>query len=153
MAKKKARRRKYGRKSPTLPEMDSKLEEEFFLLLKQHNFPLPTTQHIFHHTRLWRLDFSWIPQRICVEIQGYGAGHTSYKGMHEDYVKHNEAIAMGWKLYYFMSSDIAEPENMLQFLGKQLNVTPNTVAAPRWESHIEAGRRRLHSRVNHPPRS
>jgi len=146
---KKLARKHRAKKSKNLPEMDSKLEQEFYLLLKKHNFPLPKTQHTFTKERKWRLDFAWVMQKIAVEIQGYGPGHTSYQGMHSDYEKHNTALALNWKLYYFMSKDIQEPNDMLTFLSKALDVTFDPIQQEhRWETDVARARQRLHKRAN-----
>lgn len=64
------------------------------------------TQKRFHPTRLWRFDFAFPNLMIAIEIQGYGRGHADYMSMHQDYQRHNEAVRLGWKVYYFMGIDI-----------------------------------------------
>jgi very-short-patch-repair endonuclease len=85
---------------------DSTLEKTFHLAWKKHSRLILTPQHRFHPRRRWRFDFAHKPTKVAIEIQGWGEGHNSYKGMHNDYMKHNEAIRHGWVILYFMSYDI-----------------------------------------------
>lgn len=62
-------------------------------------------QYAFHPTRNWMFDFAWPADKIAIEVQGYGPGHNSLKGMANDYAKHNQALILGWKILYFMASD------------------------------------------------
>lgn len=87
---------------------DSKLERKFHSHWKQITKTPLVLQHKFHSTRQWRFDFAHIPTLTAIEIQGFGEGHTSYDGMHSDYVKHNEAIRHGWVIIYLMSKDLGE---------------------------------------------
>lgn len=45
---------------------------------------------------------------LAIEIQGYGKGHADYMSMSNDYLKHNEAVRLGWRLLYFMGHDIKD---------------------------------------------
>lgn len=84
----------------------SKLERDFHSEWKKVSKAHLTPQHKFHPRRKWRFDFAHLPSLVALEIQGYGEGHTSYKGMRADYEKHNEAIRHGWVILYIMSCDI-----------------------------------------------
>ena len=56
---------------------------------------VPVTQHQFHNVRLWRFDFYWPKYKLAVEVQGYGPGHCSKKGMLNDADKSNSALTRG----------------------------------------------------------
>lgn len=105
------RRRKPTKRKPTnlSPLTESELEQKFHNLLVLNNLR-PVQQHKFHPIRNWRFDFAWPLNKLAIEVQGYGPGHTSYTGMLGDYEKHNEAIIHGWRILYFMSRDV-EPYN------------------------------------------
>lgn len=92
---------------------ESELEAKFLNLCIEFKLPQPTQQYIFHPQRRWRLDFAWPEHKLAVEIQGFGTGHTSYKGMQSDYEKHNEALLLGWRFLYFMGADLVAP-NLFQ---------------------------------------
>lgn len=84
--------------------VESHLEQAFLRqwLKMFPEFP-PETQHMFHDTRKWRFDFYWPVIRLAVEIQGFGPGHTSKKGMYNDANKNNAALSMGIVTVYFTS--------------------------------------------------
>lgn len=84
----------------------SKLEKDFHSEWKKQTRVALTLQHKFHPRRKWRFDFAHLPSQVAIEIQGFGEGHTSYKGMRADYDKHNEAARYGWIILYIMSCDI-----------------------------------------------
>lgn len=67
------------------------------------------TQFQFHPRRAWRADFAFPDAMLLVEIQGHGPGHTSYSGMHTDYIRHNEMVRYGYGCLYFMSVDVSLP--------------------------------------------
>lgn len=65
-------------------------------------------QHLFHPTRQFRFDFAFPEIKLALEMQGYGPGHASFKEMYSDYCRHNEAVALGWQILYFMQPHIKE---------------------------------------------
>lgn len=72
----------------------------------------PVEQHVFNPTGTkWRFDFCWPKYGIAVEIQGYGPGHCSPKGMYNDANKGNTAIAMGYSTLYLTKKHL-EPLNI-----------------------------------------
>jgi very-short-patch-repair endonuclease len=86
---------------------ESELEEKFLGKWRK-TYPQETikTQHQFHSIRKWRFDFAFVNELLAIEIQGFGPGHNSYKGMATDYEKHNEAIRFGWAVIYLMQHDV-----------------------------------------------
>jgi hypothetical protein len=81
--------------------------------LKHRGIPMPTKEHRFHPERLWRLDFAWVAPKVAIEVQGGiwlkgRTGHSTGKGLANDYEKHNAVVQLGWLLLYFT------PEQMLR---------------------------------------
>jgi very-short-patch-repair endonuclease len=74
--------------------------------------PNPLREHMFHETRIWRLDFAWPEFKIGVEVDGgiwsrersghQGAGHI------RDFRKGNDAIEAGWRVLHFIPEDIVD---------------------------------------------
>lgn len=61
----------------------------------------PVSEHRFHSTRRWRLDFAWPSLRLAVEVDGGGfiAGrHSRGTGITKDCEKFAEATALGWRI-------------------------------------------------------
>jgi len=101
---------------PTQKIYDSNFEERFHEFWKQNSsYPI-----VFHHTvhvqtnhpkypvRKWELDFSFPQEKLAIELQGYGTGHTSYIGMKRDCTKHNDLLLSNWTILYFMSIDLKD---------------------------------------------
>ena len=57
----------------------------------------------------WRLDFSWPPRKLAVEVDG-GAWtrgrHTRGRGFIEDQRKRNAAIMLGWRVLHYTPDTI-----------------------------------------------
>lgn len=120
---------------PINKEYDSSLEENFHKIWKSQTGSAahgPVTvgslhrsvpQIVFHHMfGRWEIDFAFPNQKIAIELQGWGTGHLSYKGVLRDAEKHNELILNGWLLLYFMSHHLKEPEHMLNTIWKALEL-------------------------------
>jgi very-short-patch-repair endonuclease len=146
---------------------DSNFEEKFHELWKEHStYPI-----VFHHTvhiqtsdpqrptRKWELDFSFPEEKVAIELQGYGTGHTTYTGMRRDYCKHNDLLLTDWIILYFMSADLKdEPtttiETIVRILEKRNprirnhSITPRRDNPPGTNHLIEAARRLLNKRLN-----
>lgn len=101
------------RHRPTNPMYDSSLEEDFHRLwLRSTNIPI-----VPHHTvDCWELDFAFPRSKVGIELQGYGTGHLSYKGMQRDTEKHNYLVMHDWTVLYFMSVHLKEPGQMLYLI-------------------------------------
>jgi len=82
---------------------------------------------------------------IAIEIQGYGQGHAAYSSMHQDYIRHNEAVRLGWKVYYFMGKDIEGEaiHKTIEYVQRLLN---DTYQPPQKETGAEL-LRRLHGKT------
>ena len=67
------------------------------------------SEHKFHETRKWRLDFAIIDLKIGIEIEGgvwSGGAHTRGKGFIEDMEKYNAAGTLGWVILRFTPQDL-----------------------------------------------
>lgn len=71
-------------------------------------------------SRDWELDFAFIKEKIAIELQGHGRGHTSYQGMLRDICKHNDLYLEGWTVLYFMSIHLESPSYMFNVIAKAL---------------------------------
>lgn len=73
--------------------------------------PEPIPEYRFHPPRMWRLDFAWVDEKICAEIDGgiYGRGkacpscgirrtgaHSSVSGVLATMEKSNQLALDGW---------------------------------------------------------
>lgn len=114
---------------PINKEYDSSLEENFHKIWKDQVlqrspvlFVYPPTIVFHHKFSRWEIDFAFPDQKIAIELQGWGVGHLSYKGVLRDAEKHNELILSGWLLLYFMSHHLKEPKHMLNTIWKALEI-------------------------------
>ena len=61
-----------------------------------------TTEHRFHPTRRWRLDWALPDHLVAVELEGlcYGrkSRHTTIAGYEGDCEKYNAAQLLGWRV-------------------------------------------------------
>jgi hypothetical protein len=71
-------------------------------------------------TREWELDFAFVKEKIAIELQGHGRGHTSYQGMLRDVSKHNDLYLDGWTVLYFMSVHLESPSYMFNVIASAL---------------------------------
>lgn len=79
----------------------------------------PIGEYIFHETRLWRFDLAWPDPKIAIEVQGGFAvlgAHARIIGAMRDMEKHNAAILLGWRLFYFTPQQIADDSATIFFL-------------------------------------
>lgn len=116
---------------PTDSRYDSSLEEKFHKLYLDNctpTDPFPTVHYVVPLGKPvvnWEIDFAFIPQKIAIELQGWGTGHLSYKGVLRDQQKHNDLILDGWLVLYFMSyhvDDHVGRQIMLKTLHKALEI-------------------------------
>jgi very-short-patch-repair endonuclease len=136
------KKRRVGKRPP--PKLDSHFEDLFQSVCKQHLDVQPVHHHIVHMSHKWEIDFSYIDQKIAIELQGFGTGHTSYSGMSRDYHKHNDLITAGWLVLYFMSKDLKEEHVMqtVRTIQKALSLRgiharpPNNQPPPRSQSEF-----------------
>lgn len=152
---------------PSTALYDSNFEEHFHNVWRNHStYPI-----VFHHTvhlptndprkpiRKWELDFCFPQERVAIELQGFGTGHTSYLGMKRDYTKHNDLILSNWIVLYFMSVDIKdEPTTTVETICRILegrnpefrhsNHRPQRSFETRPDTLAEAARRLRNKRLN-----
>jgi hypothetical protein len=82
----------------------------------------------FHPTRRWRADFLVYPD-VLIEIDGGlnkpNSGHRSYKGVHSDIEKQNEAVAMGYRPVRVTAKDLKGDGRWLQIVRILLGHEPS----------------------------
>ena len=89
---------------------------------KLHLTGLPpyVTEHQFHPTRRWRLDYAWPEIKLAVEVHGgtYTNGrHTRGGGFTVDREKMNEAAIYGWTVLEVTSAQVRSGQ-MRQWLDR-----------------------------------
>lgn len=68
--------------------------------------------------RDWRLDFAFPREKVFVEIQGHGFGHSG-RGAIRDWQKHNALMLLGWRgLYYPAFTAKDRPDIIVEDLEK-----------------------------------
>jgi very-short-patch-repair endonuclease len=95
----------------THPDLEFALAR--LLRLFAADIPPPVTQHRFHPTRRWRLDFAWPDRRLGIEVQGGTflrgpSGHTSGIGVQRDCEKSNALTVAGWRCLKYTTKDLSE---------------------------------------------
>lgn len=91
----------------------SQLELALLTRILRAGLPEPITQHRFHPTRRWQLDFAWPAYRLAVEVEGgiyRGGAHTSVTGLQRDIDKSNALVLLGWRLLRFHNLQIKSGE-------------------------------------------
>jgi len=80
--------------------------DRFYYVLAKH-YPLAAKscqpEFKFSSDRQWRLDYAWHPERLAVEIDGFGFGHQAQHRISQNNEKRNEAIRLGWQILAFDS--------------------------------------------------
>lgn len=87
----------------------------FVKLCKHSGIPQPEPEFRFHPKRKWRMDYAFVPQKVCVEVEGgvYTQGrHTRGSGFMKDMEKYNEASAMGWRIIRVTPSQLCTMETI-----------------------------------------
>lgn len=72
-------------------------------------------EFVFHPTRKWRFDLAFEPQRLAVEIEGFGPGgragrHQRAAGFTADCEKYAEAAILGWRLIRVTTAQVRRGE-------------------------------------------
>lgn len=94
--------KKVVRRKP-LPK-ESHLEEKLLVRLLEF-FPIPLRNYRPFKQNNLEFDFTFLPQKIALEVQGgitsrsRRSGHVSIEGMHRDIYKMCMAQSQGWILY------------------------------------------------------
>ena len=73
----------------------------FVQMCRTFGVPEPVTEHRFHPTRRWRMDYAWPDHKVALEVEGglfVGGRHNRPVGMQKDFEKYNRAAAMGWRI-------------------------------------------------------
>ena len=87
------------------------------------NLPRPVMEHRFHPQRKWRFDFSFVPEKLAVELDGgafHGGGHVRGAQQTKDYDKMNAATSMGWRVLRFNTKHMDDPETVVTFVAEVL---------------------------------
>lgn len=80
----------------------SKLEAKFLLMWRAVGGAQLASEHRFHPTRRWRLDFAHTGCKVAIELEGgvwSGGRHTRGSGFVGDCEKYNAATLLGWRLF------------------------------------------------------
>lgn len=103
---------------------NSEAERRFFATWKQQVpdsvSPVPEREFKFHATRDWRFDFAWPAARMALELEGRGR-HQTVDGVRKDCEKHNEAVRLGWRVFYFPSTDKDEVLQWVEYLVESMH--------------------------------
>lgn len=76
-------------------------QTSFAAICLASGLPEPVPEYQFAPPRLWRMDFAWVEQRLCLEIQGglFTQGrHTRGAALLREYEKLNAACCKGWRV-------------------------------------------------------
>ena len=90
----------------------SHLEQRLFNeILATSHLLVPVREYRFSPDRRWRFDFAWPCSMVAVEVEGgtyhrSHSRHTSGTGFHDDCIKYNAAVLLGWKVLRFDSHHI-----------------------------------------------
>jgi very-short-patch-repair endonuclease len=110
---------------PTGPRsLDSAFEARLFRVLKRSALPLPVTQYGVRLPggRRARLDFAYPQVLLGIEADGYRY-HSSVAAWSKDRVRHNELVALGWRVLPITYQDLrANPEMIIQQVRRALEV-------------------------------
>lgn len=103
----------------------SQLEQKFLEAWNRNfpSLPKPTMQHKFHNLRKWRFDFSFVDEKLAVEIDGGSfvrGGHNRGAQQNKDHEKSNVATAMGWRILRFNTMAMKYPDDVVTFVAEVL---------------------------------
>src|ERR1035437_1859298 len=77
--------------------------------------PYPITEHQFHPKRRFRFDYSWLAEKVALEVEGgiwIRGGHSTGKGISRDIEKYNLATVLGWRIIRCNPQNIFSDEIM-----------------------------------------
>ncbi|NEZ61510.1 hypothetical protein D0962_01755 [Leptolyngbyaceae cyanobacterium CCMR0082] len=78
--------------------------------------------------RRFRFDFCHYPSRVAIEIQGYGPGHYSKRGVDRDNLKHRLAAENGWLVVAVEGGKVRDAEEHRRIAKIMSNRTKGGVA-------------------------
>ena len=84
--------------------------------------PKPVSEHMFHSTRKWRLDYAWPELKIALEVHGAtykGGRHVTGKGFANDREKMNEAQLLGWIVIETTTDNIGQIRGWIEHALKE----------------------------------
>ena len=96
---------------------ESPLERLLAAQIVGAGLPEPVREYRFAPPRRWRFDFAWLDNKLAVECEGgvWSLGrHLRPRGFVSDAEKYNAAVALGWRVLRFASSQIASGEAIEQ---------------------------------------
>ncbi len=106
--------------------MSSDGERAFKTLLIQlaNDLPAPVPEYQFLPGRKFRMDYAFVEQRLCVEING--GRWQSGGGRHNtaaDYHKIQTAVALGWRVFPVLPEQLRDdPHTVFDLLREALGV-------------------------------
>ncbi|MGH9075246.1 MAG: endonuclease domain-containing protein, partial [Acidimicrobiales bacterium] len=83
----------------------SALERRTRAVLRQGGLPDPVRELATGPGRRYRVDFSWPPSRVMVEVDGFDT-HGTPEALRADLARQNELVAMGWAPLRYTWQDI-----------------------------------------------
>ncbi len=111
------KRRRKGAKTPAQKTLSKEereaLQRRFAGCWRQLGGPQLVTEHRFHPTRRYRLDFALPEALIGIEVDGgtWSDGRTGHNwgtGITRDHEKQNLAVLMGWRIFRFTTDMLSE---------------------------------------------
>jgi len=112
----------------TTPKSDLEAAFAYYWKLLPADLPEPIREHRFHAVRKFRFDFSWIPQKVAVELEGgtfSGGRHVRGTGFETDCIKSNLATADGWQVFRFTTQMLErDPDACIGIIRDALEARP-----------------------------
>lgn len=105
---------------------DGLLEPRMARLLRNHDLPTPTFQHVVA-PGLW-VDFAYVPQRIAIEVDGH-AVHGTPTAFGADLERQNRLVLLGWTVLRFTWWQVVkQPEKVAATVLVTLAASPSLSA-------------------------
>lgn len=98
----------FALKSKPTPKRESDNEILFLQIWKHLDGPVLEQEYKFDPDRRSRFDFCYPPQKLAIEIEGYG--HQKHNRYNSDVEKYNRAALQGWRLYRLTKPLITIPQ-------------------------------------------
>jgi very-short-patch-repair endonuclease len=95
----------------------SDLEEDFFVLIHRHRFPLPETNVKLSR---WEVDFLWREERVVVEADSY-LYHRGSVSFEDDHARDLDLRAAGYTVLRFTDTQVErEPDRVAAVVAEAL---------------------------------